>query len=129
MHHACNLKYGWYEGMEKIPHRLRGRLTELIWWPLVAARGHGQNWVLLDLWPNWCPTGLWPILAQVGPRDWWPILAQVGPIVVWDPPGLGARWMPPLAPFGLIGLRTVDHESRPTGRRSRRGPKWPKKAI
>ncbi|MBW0592476.1 hypothetical protein O181_132191 [Austropuccinia psidii MF-1] len=52
-------------------------------------------------------------------------MAQVGPIVVRDPP----------APFGLIGLGQkgpkwpTDRESQPTGRRSRGGLKWPKKAI
>ncbi|MBW0464010.1 hypothetical protein O181_003725 [Austropuccinia psidii MF-1] len=48
---------------------------------------------------------------------------------------LGARWLPPLDPFSLIGLgqkgpnTPTDRGLWPTGRRSRRGPKWPNKAI
>ncbi|MBW0541862.1 hypothetical protein O181_081577 [Austropuccinia psidii MF-1] len=39
-------------------------------------------------------------------------MAQVGQNVVWNEPGLGPRWLPPLAPFGFIGL-------------GQKGPKWP----
>ncbi|MBW0529065.1 hypothetical protein O181_068780 [Austropuccinia psidii MF-1] len=91
---------------------------------------HGQKWVLWDLWPNWCPEGL---LANCGSKG---LMANSGS--GGSECGLGPTWLPPLAPFGLIGLGQkgpewptdrTDRRPRPTGDRSRRGPKWPKKAI
>ncbi|MBW0580881.1 hypothetical protein O181_120596 [Austropuccinia psidii MF-1] len=106
MHHACNLKCGWHEGMERIPHKL-------IWWPLVVSRGHG--W---DIGP-WSSNGIY---GQIGVQkvfgqfwvqgigdQFWLRLVQL-----WFGTHLALRdqWLPPLAPFGSIGL-------------GQKGPNWP----
>ncbi|MBW0572421.1 hypothetical protein O181_112136 [Austropuccinia psidii MF-1] len=126
MHHTCNLKYGWHEGMERIPHKLRGRLTEMIWWLPEAMDGilvHGGPW------PKKGPTGFMAkivsmgFLANFGSKELVTRSGSGGPKC-----GLGPTWMPP---FGLIGLgqKGPNWPTDRMDRRSHRGSKWPKKAI
>ncbi|MBW0475134.1 hypothetical protein O181_014849 [Austropuccinia psidii MF-1] len=119
MHHACNLKYGWHEGKQRTPHKLRGRLTELIWWPLVVSRGH--DW---DIGPWWsmAKKGSYGIYGQdcvhgvfgqfwvqgIGDKKW----LRWAQLWFGTHLALEARWLPPFAPFGLIGL-------------GQKGPNWP----
>ncbi|MBW0581222.1 hypothetical protein O181_120937 [Austropuccinia psidii MF-1] len=56
------------------------------------------------------------------------LLVHGGPWPKLGPTGFMAKNGVHEAKRGLNGLQTVDRESRPTGCRSRRGPKWPKKA-
>ncbi|MBW0564458.1 hypothetical protein O181_104173 [Austropuccinia psidii MF-1] len=82
MNHSCNLEYGVHGGMERIPLKLRERLSELIWWLTEAMAGimvHGQNWVLHSM----------TILVSKG------FLAKIGS--GGSNCGLGPRWLPPLA--------------------------------
>ena len=93
MHYTCNLEYGVHEGKERIPLKLRERLAELIWWPLVVARGHGGPW------PKLGPTGF--MAKRVSKRDLVifgskEIMAKIGS---GGPNcGLGPTW-----PWGLGG--------------------------
>ncbi|MBW0591305.1 hypothetical protein O181_131020 [Austropuccinia psidii MF-1] len=110
MHHSCNLEYRVHGGMERIPLKLRERVAELVWWPLVVARGHG--WKYGPLW-SIAKIGSYGFYGHFGVQGIdgqnWLRWAQLW---LGTHLALGARWLPPLAPFGLIGL-------------GQKGPNWP----
>ncbi|MBW0551616.1 hypothetical protein O181_091331 [Austropuccinia psidii MF-1] len=61
----------------------------------------GQKWVLRDLWPKWIQGVFGPIWVQgIGGQKW----LRWAQLWFGTHLALGARWLPPLAPFGLIGL-------------------------
>ncbi|MBW0510872.1 hypothetical protein O181_050587, partial [Austropuccinia psidii MF-1] len=89
----------WRNG--RIPLKLRGMLAELVWWPLVAARGHFGKY------------GPWWSMAKPGSYGFHGIDGQnwLRWVQFWFGThlALGARWFPP---FGLIEL-------------GQKGPNWP----